>query len=244
MPLLAFACQLRKAETVNRNHVGYPYQPIPQRKSLTAAQEEQLRQQPASRHRAGHNAGLHDESAPFITGYESAQDDTDTRVPARTMPRSAIRYRPLATTQPQAIPKKRIHWFVFVGLAIFIMTFGWIAFNAASAWIQTRMDDFTYGFPRTFQADANIGHYGRESHFICLNLWGEVEIIETQKGHPESSKIYRVVVLPVDQATVPATMSFSDINGDGKVDAIVRVGESEIPMYNNGTGFQSQPPGK
>jgi len=149
----------------------------------------------------------------------------------------------METTQQQAIPRRRVHWLVFVGLAMFIMILGWIVLTAIDSWWQTKMADMRYGFPRTFQTDANVGHNGRVSHFICLNLQGEVEIIEIQNGHPDASKIYRVVVLPQDQARVPVTISFQDINGDGKVDGLILVGGSEIPMYNNGTGFQSQPPG-
>src|SRR5207245_1375564 len=84
-------------------------------------------------------------------------------------------------------------------------------------------------------------HYGRISHFLCVNLNGEIELIETQKGHPEVAKIYVVVVLPQDQAGLPVTISFQDINADGKLDALVHYGSTEIPLYNNCTTFQSQP---
>jgi hypothetical protein len=200
-----------------------------------------LRQQPASPHRAGHYAGLHPEDTPFITGYEREEDDTTySQPPARITPRSAIRYRP--TTQLQAQPRKRLHWLVWVGVALFIMIVGWVALSAVGQWWQGVEDTWTYGMPRTYQTDANVGHNGRLSHFIVLNHQGEILVIELQRGHPEASKIYTVTVLPADQASVPATITFGDINGDGKVDALVHVGATEIPMYNNGAGFQSQPP--
>ncbi len=201
-----------------------------------------MRDEPASPHRAGHYAGLHPEDTPFITGYDSDDDDnTSAQLPARITPRSAIRYRP--TTQQQAKQRKRMHWLVWVGVAMFIMILGWIAFNAVGQWWLGVVDNITYGTPRTYQTDANIGHNGRLSHFIVLNNQGEIQVIELQRGHPEASKIYTVTVLPADQAYLPATITFQDINGDGKVDALVHVGDTEIPMYNNGTGFQSQPPG-
>ena len=106
------------------------------------------------------------------------------------------------------------------------------------------LDDFTYGYPRTYQLDQDVGHFGRVSHFLCLNLNGEIEMIETQKGHPEVAKIYVVMVLPADQASVPVTISFQNIKGYGSVDAIIHYGSTEIPLYNNGTTFQSQPPTK
>ncbi len=226
-----------------REQIGYPYrqsgQQVIQRKSL-APEPGNYRQQPqASRH----CERLYPENALFVSDELERDDYTYAQPPARTSTRSAIRYRPMETTQQQAIPRRRVHWLVFVGLAMFIMILGWIVLTAIDSWWQTKMADMRYGFPRTFQTDANVGHNGRVSHFICLNLQGEVEIIEIQNGHPDASKIYRVVVLPQDQARVPVTISFQDINGDGKVDGLILVGGSEIPMYNNGTGFQSQPPG-
>jgi hypothetical protein len=230
-----------------REQIGYPYrqpgQLVIQRKTVAHGQGYYRQQPQASRQRAGDYGGLYPEDTPFVSNDLERDDNTYTQLPARTSPRSAIRYRPMATTQEQSMPGKRVHWLVFVGLAMFIMIMGWIVLTAIGSWWQTKMDDMRYGFPRTFQTDASVGHNARVSHFICLNLQGEVEVIETQKGHPDASKIYRVVVLPQDQDHVPVTISFQDINGDGKVDGLVLVGGSEIPMYNNGTGFQSQPPG-
>jgi hypothetical protein len=228
-----------------KQHVGYPYrqpaQPVIQRKTLAPGQGNYVQTHTANPHRAGHYAGLHPEDQPFITGDDLLDDNTFTNVAVQTTPRSAVRWRP--TTQQQTKPRGRIHWLVFVGAACFIMILGWIVLTAISSWWQTKMDDLKYGFPRTFQTDENVGHNGRVSHFICINLQGDVEVIEIQKGHPDASKIYQVVVLPKDQDLVPVSITFTDINGDGKVDALVLVGGSEIPMYNNGTGFQSQPPG-
>ena len=125
---------------------------------------------------------------------------------------------------------------------MFVMILGWTGLNALGSWIHDRQDDLTYGYPRTYQTDANVGHYGRVSHFLCLNLHGEIQVIELQKGHPEASKVYVIMLLPADQDHVPVTISFEDIRGSGKLDALVHVGNTEIPMYNNGTSFQSQPP--
>ena len=149
-----------------------------------------------------------------------------------------------APTQEQAPPpaKNRKHWLFSVGLVISIMLVGWLLFSMLGSWIQSKIDDFTYGYPRTSQVDQDVGHYGRVSHFLCVNLNGEVELIETQKSHPEVAKIYVVVVLPQDQARTPVTLTFQDINADGKLDALVHFGSTEIPLYNNGTTFQSQPP--
>src|SRR5579863_4317604 len=43
---------------------------------------------------------------------------------------------------------------------------------ALSNWVGTTLDDLRYGYPRTFQIDAYVGHNesaGTPSHFIALN---------------------------------------------------------------------------
>jgi hypothetical protein len=99
-----------------------------------------------------------------------------------------VKYGAPPVNQPIAQTKRRVHWLTWVGVAFFIMIIGWVAFNAVSSWWQGVLDNFTYGTPRTFQIDANVGHNGRVSHFIAINLNGEVEVIETQKGPPKMQK--------------------------------------------------------
>src|SRR5450759_1344455 len=41
--------------------------------------------------------------------------------------------------------RARFHWLVFVGIAMFVMILGWIAFNALSNWWQITQDDWHYG---------------------------------------------------------------------------------------------------
>jgi len=233
------------------------YTVIQKRASLPALQGQYP---PASPHRAGHYAGVHPEDQPYTsvqvrsragrptptTIDDVSGEDGDYQQPSR-MGTSARRYQQLPTTQQKQLPqseleKQRLHWLVWAGGALCIMLLGWVGINGLSGWIHDREDDFTYGYPRTYQTDANVGHYGRVSHFLCLNLHGEIEVIETQPGHPDASKVYVIMVLPADQDRVPVTISFQDINGDGKLDGLVHLGGTEIPLYNNGTTFQSQPP--
>ncbi len=179
---------------------------------------------------------------------EEDEEDDDDLYPQRSRSSVVVRrpYQPIARqtdTEPEPPEgKKQKNWLFSVSLVVSIMLAGWLLFSMLGSWIHTKMDDFTYGFPRTYQVDQDVGHFGRVSHFLCLNLNGEIEVLETQKGHPEVAKIYVVVVLPQDQAGLPVTISFQDINADGKLDALVHYGSTEIPLYNNGTTFQSQPP--
>ncbi len=128
------------------------------------------------------------------------------------------------------------------------MIFGWAGITVIGNWWQTTLDDWHYGRPRTFQTDQNVGHYGFTSHFVALNLNGKIEVIETQPLNPnqqQSTRMYIVANLTTDQELAPVTLRFEDLNGDGKLDMLVFVGGTlQVPLYNNGTGFQSQPPGR
>src|SRR5438876_2196127 len=138
-----------------------------------------------------------------------------------TPPRSG-RHLP-AVMPPQQAPasrrarRVRFHWLVFVGLAMFIMIVGWLAFNALSSWWQTTQDDWHYGRPRTFQTDAVVGHNdspSHPSHFIALNLDRHVFVIEFPGGDASKAKVYNgPTLLGPGQDLTPVTLSFKDING-------------------------------
>ncbi len=235
-----------------KQQIAFEYEQTPyggqhliQRKTLVPpGQGNYVQYQSANPHRAGHYAGLHPEDQPYWT--DDLDDNTQSHVPARSTPRSAIRYRP--TTQQPAKPRKRMHWLFWLGVAIFVMIFGWIALTAIGSWWQTKMDDLKYGYPRTYQIDANVGHYGYISHFVALNLNGKIEVIEAQPQNPnqqQSTHMYIAATLATDQSLQPVTLKFEDLTGSGKLDMLVFVGNNlQVPFYNNGTSFQNQPPSK
>ncbi len=215
---------------------------IQRRTVVPPGQGNYVQYQSANPHRAGHYAGLHPEDEPYWTD----DLDTHTQPPARITPRSAIRYRP-TTQQQQTKPRKRMHWLVYVGLAMFIMIFGWVLLSMIGSWWQTTLDDWHFGRPRTFQIDQNVGHFGFTSHFVALNLNGKIEVIETEPQNPnqqQSTHMYIAAILATDQNLQPVTLKFEDLTGNGKLDMLVFVGSTlQVPFYNNGTSFQNQPPG-
>jgi hypothetical protein len=150
---------------------------------------------------------------------------------------------PLPNQQRQTEPviKQRYHWLYWVGLCFCTMLLGWLLLTALSGWIQQKRDDITYQNPRIFQIDANVGHYGRVSHFVALNLHGYIEIFEIQERHPEVAKIYTPTALLINP-TDPVILSFQDVTGRGKLDMIITAPSFQEVMFNNGTSFQSQPP--
>jgi len=142
----------------------------------------------------------------------------------------------------------RPHWLLYVGLAMFVMVIGWVLFTAAANWWQVTRDDWHYGRPRTFQIDAVVGHNDsatNPSHFIALNLNRRIEIIEFPGGDPSKAKIYLGPTLLGDgQDLAPVTLTFKDVNGDGKPDMIVNVEDSHFVYINDNGTFRPARPGE
>ncbi len=119
-----------------------------------------------------------------------------------------------------------------------------ISWTVISNWWTNHQLDATYGFPRTYQVDEVVGHSDstdHPTHFIFLNLNGHVVITELPGGDITKAKIYSGPQIFADNpASVPVTGEFKDVNGDGKVDLIVHIGEQRIIYINDGTQFKPQ----
>jgi hypothetical protein len=116
--------------------------------------------------------------------------------------------------------------------------------SAAVAWYQNYRLDSIYGNPRTFQTDQVVGHgdsTDHPTHFIFLNLNGRVVIIELPGGDISRAHIYRgPAIIGDNPASVPVTAEFEDVNGDGKPDMIVHIGNQQFTFVNDGTEFKPQ----
>lgn len=121
----------------------------------------------------------------------------------------------------------------------------WAASYASSAFYNWRLDT-TYGNPRTYQVDQVVGHSDspdHPTHFIVINLKGRVEVIEFPGGNVAKSKIYEGPIIIADNPTsVPVTITFTDANGDGKLDMVIHIGETSQIMFNTGDGFSPVAP--
>lgn len=139
----------------------------------------------------------------------------------------------------------RFHWLVFVGVAMFVMILGWIAFNALSNWWQVTQDDWHYGRPRTYQVDAVVGHNdsaATPSHFIAENLNRHIVIIEIPGGDTSKAKMYSgPTLIGSGQDLTPVTLTFKDVNGDGKLDMIVNVQDTHFVFLNQNGQFVAAP---
>jgi hypothetical protein len=181
-------------------------------------------------------------------------EDDDAYYPQRP-PTSAVRY-----TQPhqQVIqrgnkrivihneppPRRNLHWSFMLGLGMLTMLGLWAASAAVLSWWNNHQLDSTYGMPRTYQTDQVVGHgdsTDHPTHFIAVNLNSHITIIEIPGGNSQHARIYSGPTLYADSGnSIPVTLEFRDVNGDGKVDMIVHVGDQSIVYLNDGTQFKPQ----
>lgn len=146
---------------------------------------------------------------------------------------------------PAQEAKRRVHWSVKVGTFLLIMLLGWVMLSAFGTWWTDWRNYTDYGYPRTSQVDAVVGHgdsAAQPSHFIFLNLKGTVTVVEFPADNQAKTIVYKGVTLFGTNASyVPVTGSFADMNGDGKPDMIISYGGTTQVWLNNGQKFV--PPG-
>ncbi len=224
------------------------HSPVPRRATATQSYV------PANRHRAGHSSGIHPEDQP----YQSADIEEDEQYYQVRTPTSARRYQTTEGNQvieqgnrrvvihkepPPQSAKKKSHWMLFLGLGMLVMVLVWSGLTGLSSWWTNHQLDSTYGFPRTYQTDEQVGFADSQTptHFIALNLNGQTEVIVCPASDCRKATVYLGPKLFGDSATsVPVTLSFQDSAHTGKLDMIVHVGDQQVIFLNNGTQFKLQ----
>src|SRR6266516_5757488 len=96
-----------------------------------------------------------------------------TRQPA---PTSARRYdlAPYAgrgEQRTEELARQGKHPMFYIGICLVILVVFLTAYTLIPPALQKWSDDRTFGYPRTYQTDANVGHGGM-SHFIAVNEHG------------------------------------------------------------------------
>lgn len=156
-----------------KEQINPQYLPTPHRRASAIHAAQTTAHAPASRHSAGHDAGVHPEDAPSMTRDhprgamppQAYADEDEDDLYAPRPPSSARRYllpreevyrqghRQIVVHREPPAKKRHFHWMVFMGMVMFVMVLGWFLFTALGYWWQGKQEDFKYGFPRTFQED-------------------------------------------------------------------------------------------
>ncbi len=174
-------------------------------------------------------------------GIEPRHSDALTMSPRPVRPG-----RPAPSTQPPVKPVKqraaRPHWLIYVGVIMLVMILAWVGLSALTNWWQGVQNNLEYGMPRTYQVNAVVGHDdspSNPSHFIAINLNRKIEIIEFPGGDATKARVYiGPTLLGANDNLTPVTLTFKDVNGDGKPDMIVNIGASRVVFINDGTEFR------
>ncbi len=239
----------------------------PPRRRASLPPEE--REYTTSRHMVGTRAGMHPEDNPYITygnkplgrtyvttktgvppGYTEEDDD---EYETRTRSTVVVRKRPYTQVErvrvretddlPDSRHRRHLHPLVYVGVSLLFLCLFLTAYTyIPQAW-QHHLDDMKYGYPRTYQTDANVGH-GGISHFIVLNKHGTIEVVEIPPDPTKNTpRLYIIASFVNDGADlIPATVAFYNLKGDGGLDMIVTVYNGSNPtiyqLYNDGTQFK------
>lgn len=154
-------------------------------------------------------------------------------------------------TEPDKKFDQHVHWLLPLGIGMIAMLLLWVIGSSVLAWGLDRYDDLRYGYPRTYQIDAVVGHGDSKehpSHFIAMNLHGQAIVIEFPAGDPQHAMSY-VVPYYIRQAgggqggdLTPVTVTFRDVTGDGKPDMLVQIlFRTQVQTFvfvNTGTKFR------
>jgi hypothetical protein len=141
-------------------------------------------------------------------------------------------------TEQAPVQQRRIHFLVYVGVAMVCMVMGWWVLSNLVQWWQFQQDNWHYGTPRTFQIDADVKHGGM-SHFTVENLNGHILIYEVQLTDMTKPHLYIGPTFSgAGTELQPATISFEDINGDGYPDMIITVGNGRYILINDHSAFR------
>jgi len=161
--------------------------------------------------------------------------------PARQAPRQQA-----YSEEPRS--RSRVHWLLIFGIGMLAMLALWVGGSMLLTWWQVTQDDWHYGRPRTFQTDAIVGHNdsaASPSHFIAINLNRHVEVIECPGGDCSHAVIYLGPILFGDgEDETPVTLTFQDVNGNGKPDMVIHIQAQRIVFINENGKFRPAKPGE
>ncbi len=176
-----------------------------------------------------------DQAAPKQVGRKSS---ITTSAAKRLSPISTHMTRRKGSSAPR-------HPLFYLGLGMLGTVLLWMLLSACVSWVSTTLDDLHYGRPRTYQTDARVGHNDQNtpSHFIALNLNRRIQVIEIPGGDTSHTRIFTGPQLyGTGDDLVPATLSFVDVNGDGKLDMVIKVQESRVVLLNDQGSFRPVQP--
>ena len=172
---------------------------------------------------------------------------------AMSMPRSALRHRPIApeiqewiiaTPRKQRPPHHRgrdlsslarqRHPLILIGLSMLITLLLLWVIGCIWAWGTLQFDTLRYGSPRTTQVDYAVGHGEQPSHFTAWNLQGQISVLEIPASHPSASHLLAGPHL-IGADLAPVHLHF--VGDPHHPDLLVEVQDIVVHFHNTGTTY-------
>jgi hypothetical protein len=138
----------------------------------------------------------------------------------RELPSGTIRMKPRR-------PRLRGHPLSSAILATLAVFVAYQVLGSAVFWVQLRLDDLRYGYPRSYQVDGYVGFgeaNGLPTHFIALNLHRQVMIYAIAGSDPTHVLIIKGPYLfGTNEEYAPVRLRLIDVTGDGYPDLVLDV---------------------
>lgn len=144
--------------------------------------------------------------------------------------------------QARQFTRQQHHPLFLLGIGMLVTLTLWVVGAQIISWGQSTLDTLRYGYPRTFQIDAVVGHQDSArspSHFLLINLHGRIQVVEWPGGDASHARIYlgpQLLAPGSDQ--LPAILHFVDITGDHRPDMVIDVEGSRIVFINDAGSFR------
>ncbi len=166
---------------------------------------------------------------------QTPQPDASTMAPEIPTWKPATRLRPRRRSRVPLVG-------IGVGMVIAVVVI-WLG-QLLVGWIGNGWNALYYGYPRTYQVDAVVGQgdsMAHPSHFLAINLHGQVEVIELPAGDASHAKIYLGPHLyGPDADLVPVTLQLVDSRHNQHPDLLVLF-QGERMVFRNTQGVFHAP---
>jgi hypothetical protein len=163
------------------------------------------------------------------------------------LPQSQQRDRHIEEYEVAPQSRRKVHPLGWIGFILMVFVLGWIGLNFVTTWFQEVQNDWTFGQQRHFEINAFVGHSDsatNPSHFTAENNNGQIIVIELPGNNVSKAKIYQIETVPGNAGNPPVKLSFQDMNGDGKPDMLVQIGDGAamiyLTLFNNSSEFVSK----
>ena len=138
---------------------------------------------------------------------------------------------------------KRFHPLFWLGISILTLLLLWAIVSQLINWGTNEIANIRYGYPRSFQTDAFVGQGDspqHPSHFLALNLHGNIVVIEFLGGDPGHARDFEIAsVIGSNSDRDIVTLQFIDLEKNGKPEMVVDVGNAQYLMVNAQGTFRS-----